>query len=150
MNRRETGLLLVCVAATLGSALEAHRLSVPARSQPFAAVQADTLVARVLAARWRAHAFSFDASLRTPFLPPHTAPVSEGAPSRPQAKRPSLQLNAVLLITGRPQVILEDTQGNTHIAGVGDTVLGQTVVRITQDKAVLRDRGGTYEVAVRE
>ncbi len=68
----------------------------------------------------------------------------EVIPSRPQ-----LLLKGVLL-KEKSLAIIEDKSGQTYIRSIGETVLDQQIVSINADKVVLRDRKGTYELAVEE
>ncbi len=68
----------------------------------------------------------------------------EVIPSRPQ-----LLLKGVLL-KEKSLAIIEDKGGQTYIRSIGETVLDQQIVSINADKVVLRDRKGTYELAVEE
>ncbi len=63
--------------------------------------------------------------------------------------RPQLLLKGVLL-KEKSLAIIEDRGGQTYIKGIGETVLDQQIVSINTDKVVLRDRKGTYELAVEE
>lgn len=63
--------------------------------------------------------------------------------------RPELLLKGVLL-KEKSLAIIEDGRGQTYIRGTGETVLDQQIVSINADKVVLRDRKGTYELAVEE
>ncbi len=63
--------------------------------------------------------------------------------------RPKLLLKGVLL-KNKSLAIIEDEKGQTYIRGIGETVLDQHIVSINADKVVLRDRKGTYELAVEE
>ncbi len=63
--------------------------------------------------------------------------------------RPDLMLKGVLL-KEKSLAIIEDKGGQTYIRGIGETVLDQQIVSINADKVVLRDRKGTYELAVEE
>jgi hypothetical protein len=40
--------------------------------------------------------------------------------------------------------------GRSFICAVGDTVMGQVVVKIENNRIVLRDRSGTWDIAVKE
>ena len=70
--------------------------------------------------------------------------------ARTKPQRAELYLNGVLLRASRPQAILADDAGRTFIAGVGDEVLGQRIVRIEPDKVTLRHGRSTYAIQVRD
>jgi hypothetical protein len=55
-----------------------------------------------------------------------------------------------ILSKEKPLAILEDDQGKTYICGAGEQVLDQKIVNIGADRVTLRDRRGTYDVAVQE
>jgi hypothetical protein len=77
-----------------------------------------------------------------------SAPSVKGA--RAQTKAAQLYLNGVLLMSNKPQAILENAEGRTFIVGVGESVEGQKVTRIKPDRVEMRHGGRTYALKVRE
>lgn len=63
--------------------------------------------------------------------------------------RPKLMLKGILM-KNQSLAIIEDQSGQTYIRSAGETVLDQQIVSINSNKVVLRDRTGTYELAVEE
>jgi len=55
-----------------------------------------------------------------------------------------------ILFKNTPLAILEDEKGVTYIRGVGDTAVGQQVIKIRQNGVILRDKAGSYELTVEE
>lgn len=64
-------------------------------------------------------------------------------------ERPRLFLKGILL-KERSLAIVEDERGETYIRGVGESALGQEVISIKENRIVLRDQRGTYELTVEE
>jgi type II secretory pathway component PulC len=64
--------------------------------------------------------------------------------------RPKLFLKGVLM-KNDALAIIEDERGGTYIRGIGDTIVEQqTIVSIKENHVILRDRQGSYELAVEE
>jgi hypothetical protein len=55
-----------------------------------------------------------------------------------------------ILIKDKPLAILENGMGETFIRGVHEKALNQTVIAISENRVVLRDHLGTYELSVEE
>jgi hypothetical protein len=158
LRRTRALVTLVAVVAWAGALIEARHLpaavSAAVRLPPMTVgLAADSLVRRALDSQWQPQVHAFAGPAESPFVPvgerPRVQPGLGGAP-RPPASRTPLALSGVLLNRDHPQAILEGRDGGTRIAGVGDTLFGQTVVRIEKDRVVLRDRGGSYELTVQE
>jgi len=114
-------------------------------------VHVDSLVQAALQPAPPLAVVQFDATKESPFLPPGARRGgSSGVTVSPARPREPLYLSGILLRTSKPQAILEDAQGASHICGEGDSVLGQVVVRIERDQVTLRDKGGTYTLQVKE
>ena len=67
----------------------------------------------------------------------------------PVPERQKLFLKGILL-KEKPLAIIEDERGETYIRSIGENVLEQEILKIQENKVVLRDRRGTYEIVVQE
>lgn len=96
--------------------------------------------------------FTYTSGFESPFRK-HGAARTQAQTSKSSQEvtpsRPELLLKGVLL-KEKSLAIIEDGGGQTYIRGTGETVLDQQIVSINADKVVLRDRKGTYELAVEE
>lgn len=63
--------------------------------------------------------------------------------------RPKLFLKGILK-KNVPLAILEDEKGQTYIQGVGEKVLDQEIVKISNTSVTLRDPRGIYDLTVQE
>lgn len=96
--------------------------------------------------------FTYTSEFESPFRKhgaTHTQPQTNKSSQEITPSRPDLLLKGVLL-KEKSLAIIEDKGGQTYIRGIGETVLDQQIVSINADKIVLRDRKGTYELAVEE
>lgn len=69
--------------------------------------------------------------------------------SVPLHDRPKLSLKGILL-KNSPLAIIEDVNGETFIKGIGETILEQKIVKISDNKVTLHDARGDYDLVVEE
>lgn len=96
--------------------------------------------------------FTYTSDFESPFRKYKSARTQTQTNKPPQdvtPSRPELLLKGVLL-KEKSLAIIEDKGGKTYIKGIGEAVLDQQIISINADKVVLRDRKGTYELAVEE
>lgn len=63
--------------------------------------------------------------------------------------RPRLLLKGILQ-KNVPLAIIEDEQGETFIEGVGKSIHGQEIVKISNNRVTLKDNRGHYDIMVEE
>jgi len=66
-------------------------------------------------------------------------------PQKNRYTRKNLRVKGIAL-HGNGLVILEDEDGRTYIKNPGDTISGQRVIKISDEKVILRDKLGTYSL----
>lgn len=112
-------------------------------------VTGDTLVEQALSPTMAVSERAYRGGRGSPFLPEGRSGGGRRTAKVATARVP-LYLNGVLLMASKPQAIIEDDAGKTWVAGVGDVVHGQKIVRIAPDKVVIRDGSSTYSIQVRK
>ena len=93
--------------------------------------------------------FEYTGGFENPFKPFHEPPRRGGKSAAEKVPRSKFILKGILT-KNKPLAILEDALGETYIRGVGDKVLEQTIVGITNNRVTMRDHLGTYELVVEE
>ncbi|MBN1759147.1 MAG: hypothetical protein JW863_12555 [Chitinispirillaceae bacterium] len=94
--------------------------------------------------------FEYTGGFENPFKSLTESPVSHHrGTSSPTVSRSKFILKGILT-KNKPLAILEDGLGETYIRGVGEKALEQTVVGIADNRVIMRDRLGTYELVVEE
>lgn len=93
--------------------------------------------------------FTYVGQFESPFRKRTDLVQNHAAVNSPLLKREKLYLKGIL-IKNKPLAILENEQGETFIRGIGDTVLDQEILKIKETSITLRDRQGTYDLAVQE
>ncbi|MBN1577903.1 MAG: hypothetical protein JW913_15190 [Chitinispirillaceae bacterium] len=99
----------------------------------------------------RKHTFEYTGGFENPFKLWKSAQMYNRNAQRRTAKQPRTRLLLKgILLKDRPLAILENAAGETFIRGVGEKVLEQSIVSISDDRVTLRDHVGTYELIVEE
>jgi len=108
------------------------------------------MINKALSEESKTESFTYAGAFESPFRK-RGALTQKTSQSRivPIPDRPRLSIKGILT-KENPLAILEDERGETYIRGIGDNALGQEICQIKEDKIVLRDRRGTYELAVEE
>jgi type II secretory pathway component PulC len=110
----------------------------------------DSLVLQALEPLPESAARGFGYEGPSPFVLGRTR-VGRPSAARAVQARPTLTINGILFRSSKPQAVVQDADGRSHICSVGDTVLEQiTVAKIQRDRVVFRDASGTWDVPVQE
>jgi hypothetical protein len=111
------------------------------------------LVAAALAIPMRMQPPRYPNNVENPFRPSSApAGIAQNSAPGPAAEgktHPGLSLKGVL-VRQRPMAIIEDDAGKTLICGQGDTIAGAIVIKITDERVVLRSSRGSFELTVKE
>ncbi|MFW6253342.1 MAG: hypothetical protein ACOC41_00285 [Chitinivibrionales bacterium] len=92
--------------------------------------------------------FELTADMRSPFKSTHYRPRRKKIVSRgPAYKREPLRLKGILT-KDNSLAIIENGRGKTFICRKGDTIGEQEVYEIGSEEVVMRDKLGTYRIAV--
>lgn len=160
MNEQQTGQLLllaaiVAIIATLfiGSEIPAdlERLNTRLKSPPPIQSQSRlSLIDSALATSPANSAFKYSGGFENPFRSWQKSVKPKG--SRRKSTRPPRMKFALkgILIKKKPLAILENELGETFIRGIHEKALDQTIISITENRVVIRDHLGTYELSVEE
>jgi hypothetical protein len=113
----------------------------------------DTTVTHSLHLAAQPKPYEYESGFDSPFRPVGRGGEVAAGSGGPRAgagyTRKTLSLKGILT-KDNPLAILEDESGQTHIAGVGDTVESQKIVRIEATRVMLKDKSGSYELTVKE
>jgi len=96
--------------------------------------------------------FEFVGKFDNPFRLSTSKPVRiarSGTRKKAAPARKKLIIKGILM-KGKPLAIFEDEEGQTFIRGIGELVHEQKVLKITENRVVLHDRRGTYDISVEE
>jgi len=160
MNGQQTGQLLLLAAATafivalfIGSEIptDVERLKIKLKSPPSIQSQSRlSLIDSALASLPANSTFKYSGGFENPFRAwQKSAKLKGNVKKSKQPPRLKFALKGIL-IKKKPLAILESDMGETFIRGINEKALDQTVVSITENKVVIRDHLGTYELSVEE
>ena len=146
-------IVLIVVAAFIGKTVPVEFSRINNRS----AMNEDSTASKRLAiinAAVRAKpphdAFEYTGGFENPFKRWNAPNLNNNRRREASPPRTMLSLKGILMKEQRPLAILENPMGETFIRGVGEKALDQLIVSISDNRVVMRDHLGTYELSVKE
>ncbi len=113
-------------------------------------LKAFELVDQALETKTQAYTFTFKGSFDPPFRPILGVKRRKtGGVAKPKQVYKKLLLKGTL-IKDNALAIIEDEDGKTFICKQGDLVHNRVIGTISEDKVIIRDKGGTTELKVRD